>query len=175
MRTFFSIFVLCLLLAGCRASKESKAHSERTSTSEVGLEFRSVDRLWSSIAESGTMKIEFYPYIDSPEVRHDLQSESPFRTAQGGDSLRLSRPSRSRDSVFAFGAVKSIELTLQRDETTTSVSATDSVFHDQTTDTEVLDCQKASEARHGNGTVIVMAIVAALAGLVWLLFKEMMK
>ena len=173
MRTFFSIFVLCLLLAGCRASKESKAHSERTSTSEVGLEFRSVDRLWSSIAESGTMKIEFYPYIDSPEVRHDLQSESPFRTAQGGDGLGLSRV--TRDSVFAHGAVKSIELTLQRDETTTSVSATDSVFHDKTDEAEALDYQKASEAKQDYGTVVSVAIVFALALLIFLLIKTYRK
>lgn len=61
------LFIMFLIwmgfLAGCRASKESKARNERTAESEIGVELRKADSLWSSIAERLTMKIEFYPQL----------------------------------------------------------------------------------------------------------------
>lgn len=181
-RIFFVIMFLIWMgfLAGCRTSKESKARSERTDRSEIGVELRKADSLWSSIAERLTMKIEFYP------LEYSIGNGTP--TAFTGASLPAAPCSTVPAGVAnplpwqaqgvgagGMGAVKSIEITTEKTEDRSVITATDSVLEQKTATTETRQEEKASEARHDNGTVIGVAIVAAVSALVYFLLKQFLK
>lgn len=185
------LFIMFLIwmgfLAGCRASKESKARIERTAESEIGVELRRVDSLWSSIAERLTMKIEFYPpmpgNVETPttedlgigthlnEAKKSLFQAAPFgQTA--GSLYRTDGAAPSSEGFEGFGglgSVKSIEISAERSEDRSRIAATDSVLEQKATTTETLQEDKSLGARQDNGTVVGLAIVAAVAFIVALL------
>ena len=207
------LFIMFLIwmgfLAGCRASKESKARNERTAESEIGVELRKADSLWSSIAERLTMKIEFYPpsgYNECdlgigtlPTCHQAAQPETvpagvanplpwqaqgvgaggmgaALRQAQGPALRQAQGPAlRQAQGPLAQGGIKSIEITAESGTSTGSVSAVDSTYEEKSATTETRQEEKASEARHDNGTVIGVAIVAAVAALVYFLLKQFLK
>lgn len=231
------LFIMFLIwmgfLAGCRASKESKARNERTAESEIGVELRKADSLWSSIAERLTMKIEFYPpsgynecdlgigtlptcpQAAQPEtVPAGVANPLPWQAqgvGAGGTGAALcprrqaqGQPNEAKKSLFeavplgqaagslyrtdgttptsegfggfgGLGAVKSIEITTERTEDRSVITATDSVLEQKSATTETRQEEKASEARHDNGTVIGVAVVAAVAALVYFLLKQFLK
>ena len=74
-----------------------------------------------------------------------------------------------------MGAVKSIEISTERTEDRSSITAIDSASRAENHSTEVRQTEKASEARQDNGTVIGVAIVFAVALIVYLLLKETLK
>ena len=196
-------------LAGCRASKESKARNERTAESEIGVELRKADSLWSSIAERLTMKIEFYPLEYSIgngtptaftgaslpaaplwPVPAGVAKPLPWqaqgvgaggmgaalRQAQGPALRQAQGPAlRQAQGPLAQGGIKSIEITAESGTSTGSVSAVDSTYEEKSATTETRQEEKASEARHDNGTVIGVAIVAAVSALVYFLLKQFVK
>ena len=194
-RIFFVIMFLIWMgfLAGCRASKESKARSERTAESEIGVELRKADSLWSSIAERLTMKIEFYPLEYSigngtptaftgaslpaapcSTVPAGVANPLPWQ-AQGVGAGGMGAAHRQAQGPLAQGGIKSIEITAESGTSTGSVSAVDSTYEQKTATTETRQEEKASEARQDNGTVIGVAIVAAVAALVYFLLKQFLK
>lgn len=201
-RTFFFIlflFLSLLNLSGCRASKELKARNERTDRSEIGVELRKADSLWSSIAERLTMKIKFYPpsgYNECdlgigtlPTCHQAAQPETvpagianplPWQ-AQGvgasgmGAALRQAQGPVNPPDPLCKGGIKSIEITAESGTSTGSVSAVDSTYEEKSATTETRQEEKASEARQDNGTVIGVAIVAAVAALVYFLLKQFLK
>ena len=161
------ILVLGCFLIGCRASKESKARYERTSTDEIGVELRRVDSLWSSIAERLTYKIEFYPLSE--------YSGWPIPTSDTAAKIGPSRRNGHREDGGGVGAIKSIEFTMEHDAQSSTASQVDSSYKSNTTTTETQQKQKASEARQDNGTVATVSIVAAVALLVFFFLKTYLK
>ena len=178
-------------LAGCRASKESKARSERTDRSEIGVELRKADSLWSSIAERLTMKIEFYPQLgdfgtsghgtEGPQtiiqkslgngtslpaaplwpVPAGVANPLPWQ-AQGVGAGGMGAALRQAQGPLAQGGIKSIEITAESGTSTGLVTAVDSTYEEKSATTETRQEEKASEARHDNGTVLIVSVAAAV-------------
>lgn len=122
MRTFLSIMIvlgLVILLVGCRAGLETSRFETRTSIDEIGVELRRVDSLWSSIAERTSYKIEFYPPIlDSSYIL-------PLETVPAASGVGNATPKGG--IAGGIGAVKSVEISTERSEDRSSITATDSV------------------------------------------------
>lgn len=187
----FILLLICMgFLAGCRASKESKARSERTAESEIGVELRKADSLWSSIAERLTMKIEFYPQLgDFGTSGHGTEGLRTIiqKSLGNGSSLPAAPPSTMPAAAKSspllsgnfpgggMGAVKSIEIFAEKTEDKASIRATDSVSEQKTATTATLQEEKASEARQDNGTVATVCIVFAVAALIYLCIKQFVK
>ena len=165
---FIMILVLECLLTGCRASKESKARSERMSTDEIGVVLRRVDSLSSTISEKQHIKVEFYPlsseYIGWPIPASDTAT-------QIGPTQRNGR----RAEGGGVGSLKSIEITSETEANTHTNTLTDSTAVNKTTEAEALQKEKASEAKQDYGTVVSVAIVFAAALLIFLLIKTYRK
>ena len=70
---------------------------------------------------------------------------------------------------------RSIEISTERTEDRQSITAVDSIAEQDTATTETRQEAKTSEARQDNGTVATVAIVFAVAALIYLLFKNFMK
>lgn len=166
MRTFLSIMIvlgLVILLVGCRAGLETSRFETRTSIDEIGVELRRVDSLWSYIAERTSYKIEFYPPIlDSSYIL-------PLATVPAASSVGNATPKGG--IAGGIGAVKSVEITTERSEDRSSITATDSVATQKNVDQVTLRKEAASEARQDNGTVWIVSIVAAAALLLFLLIR----
>lgn len=206
MKHFHVIMILIWLgfLAGCRASKESKARSERTDRSEIGVELRKADSLWSSIAERLNFKIEFYPQLgdfgtsghETEGLQTIIQKSLGIGTslpaaplwpepagvanplpwqAQGvgaggmGAALRQAQGPVNPPDPLCKGGIKSIEFSIEKTEDRSVITATDSVSEQKTATTETRQEEKASEARHDNGTVLIVAVAAAVVSLLALL------
>ena len=68
-----------------------------------------------------------------------------------------------------MGAVKSIEITSETEASTQHNAFTDSTAVYKTAEAEDQHREKASEARHDNGTVLIVSVVAAVVLLLALL------
>ena len=166
-------------LTGCRASKESKARSERADKSEIGVELRKADSLWSSIAERLTMKIEFYPPSGYNECDLGIgtlptcpQAAQP-ETVPAGVANPLPWQAQgvgASGTVAAHpaaqGTIESIEFSTERTEDRSVITATDSVLEQKTASTETRQEEKASELRQDNGTWAIVSVVTAVAFIV---------
>ena len=184
MRTYLSIlFVFILVVTGCRASLESKTRSEHTTATVAALELHRVDSLWSSVVERLKYKIEFYPTTglqnciqESPEILGNPPRERTLSPSPADPSAVVPGLSAFRGgNGSGCGSVKSIEITASREAETQSLSLTDSTADCKSAETLESDTEKASEARQDNGTVIGVAVVFAVALLVYLMMKEAMK
>lgn len=164
---FIMFLILVCLLTGCRASKELKARSERTRTDEIGVVLHRVDSLCSTISERHNVKIEFYPLeygLRTPATEAVPSSTLP------ADSTHVGAPKNGGWSGFgSMGAVKSIEITSETEASTQHNAFTDSTAVYKTAEAETLQIEKASEARHDNGTVFIVSVVAAVVLLLALL------
>ena len=192
--------LLILIVSGCRASKESKTRSERTTATVAALELHRVDSLWSSLVERLKYKIEFYPYTPLPPSEggsglHTNIQESPEalgnppreRTNPPCPPWEGGSPSPADPSAAAVGlggvaslgsgcgSVKSIEITAERSEESFGAAKVDSASHAENHNTEVRQTEKASDARQDNGTVATVCIVFAVAALVYLFLKAALK
>ncbi len=76
--------------------------------------------------------------------------------------LGLGRPSGRWDGG-GVGSVKSIEISTEKTEDRSSITAADSVVNQKSQSEETLQRERATEAKHDNGTVFIVAIAAALA------------
>ena len=160
--------VLECLLTGCRANLESRVSQSRQYVDEIGVVLRRVDSLSSTISEKQHIKVEFYPlsseYIGWPIPTSDTAT-------QIGPTQRKGR----RAEGGGVGSLKSIEITSESEANTHTNAFTDSTAVSKTAEAETLQRENASEARQDNGTVIGVAIVAAVALLVYLLLKAALK
>ena len=174
---------LILVVTGCRASKESKTRSERTTATVAALELHRVDSLWSSLVERLKYKIEFYPTTglytniqESTEVLGNPPRERTLSPSPADPSAALlGLPTLLGGNGGGCGSVKSIEITASREAETQSLSLTDSTADCKSAETMESDTEKASEARQDNGTVATVCIVFAVAALVYLLLKAALK
>ena len=165
MKTFLLIMML-VFLTGCRASLESKASQSRQRVDEIGVVLHRVDSLCSTISEKHNVKIEFYQppcYTESPGKPC---TGSPFAAAPSStlpaDSTHVGVPQGGGWSGFGgMGAVKSIEITSETEASTQHNAFTDSTAVSKTAEAETLQKEKSSEARHDNGTVFIVSVVAA--------------
>lgn len=166
MKAFLSIMIvlgLVILLVGCRAGLETSRFETRTSIDEIGVELRRVDSLWSSIAERTSYKIEFYPPIlDSSYIL-------PLTTVPAASGVGNATP---RGGIAGgIGAVKSVEISTERSEDRSSITATDSVATQKNANQEAQQMEAASEAGQDNSTVWIVSVVAAAALLLFLLIR----
>ena len=183
MKHFLFIMTLFLVVSGCRASKESKTRSERTTATVAGLELHRVDSLWSSLAERLKYKIDFYPTTglhtniqESPEALGNPPRERTLPPSPADPSAALLGLSTLLGgNGGGCGSVKSIEITASREAETQSLSLTDSTADCKSAETMESDTEKASEARQDNGTVATVCIVFAVAALAYLLLKAALK
>lgn len=192
MKHFLFIMTLILVVTGCRASKESKTRSERTTATVAALELHRVDSLWSSLVERLKYKIEFYPttglYTNIQESTEALGNpprewtNPPCPPWEGGSpspadpsAALLGLPTLLGGNGGGCGSVKSIEITASREAETQSLSLTDSTADCKSAETMESDTEKASEARQDNVTVATVCIVLALAALVYMLLKSVLK
>jgi len=150
-------------LTGCRASKESKARNERTVESEIGVELRKADSLWSSIAERLNFKIEFYPLEYGPgKPATDSTCPTAPTSTMPAASSRTTIPTRFVGSG-GMGAVKSIEFSAEHATESGNATQVDSTYNSKTDTTETRQEEKASELRHDNGTVAIAIVVVVIA------------
>ena len=171
-RILLLIMLIGLVLAGCRAKLETSSSRYSTSTDEIGLELRRFDSLWSSLSERLTFKIEYYP-IDNGSSNTNPDNcvpIDPTATSVG----RAPQPGAAGGGV---GSVKSVEFTAEKTEDRSSITATDSTYNEKSADQDTLQKETSSEAKHDNGTVLILAIVGGLVviGVVWLLLKKFFK
>ncbi len=167
---FIMILDLGLVLIGCRAQRSVKASESRTQLDEIGVELHRVDSLWSTLAEKLTYKIEFYPLdIDS---RATSPTFLPTTTCLPADPAATNLGHAQQSAGGGIGSVKSIEISTERTEDRSSITATDSVAEQKSASQATLQEDKTTEARQDNGTVTVVAIVAAAAILIFLLFRS---
>ena len=164
------MFFLELILAGCRAQRGVKASESLERTDRVGVELHRVDSLWSALAERLTYKIEFYPAM---EQGPGLPNQAALSRIMPATNVGHTSPKGSVGG--GMGAVKSIEISTERTEDRQSITAVDSIGEQDTATTETRQEAKTSEARQDNGTVATVAIVFAVAALIYLLFKNFMK
>ena len=175
MRKSF-LFIMTLILglvslAGCRAQRETSTRETRTTSDEIGMELRRVDSLWSSIAEKFRFRIEYY----EPNEQNNLPEhpESGSRPAAPCSTLPASNVGLGDKIPLGggMGAVKSIEISTERTEDRSSITAADSVVEQKTATTATLQEDKTTVARQDNGTWTIVSIVAAAALLIFLLVK----
>lgn len=158
----------------------------------AALELHRVDSLWSSLVERLTYKIEFYPCTplppseggwglqnciqESPEVLQCPPRERTLSPSPADPSAAVLGLSTFRGgNGGGFGPVKSIEITAERTEQLATARRADSASRAENHSAEAVRTEKASEARQDNGTVIGLAVVFAVALLVYLMMKEAMK
>ncbi len=165
---FIMILILECLLTGCRANLESKASQSRQYADEIGVVLRRVDSLSSTISEKQHIKVEFYPlsseYIGWPIPTSDTDT-------QIGPTQRNGR----RAEGVGIGSLKSIEITSESEANTHTNTLTDSTVVKKTAEAETMQAEKASEAKQDYGTVVSVAIVFAVALLIFLLIKTYRK
>lgn len=172
------IFLLIMLfglvaLVGCRAKLETSSSRCSTSTDEIGLELRRFDSLWSSLSERLTFKIEFYP-VDNGSSNTNPDNCVPIDPTY---SHTTTLPPSGSSGGVGFGSVKSIEFTSETDAERTTVFKTDSVSQAKRDTSETLQRDTSSEAKHDNGTVLILAIVGGLVvvGAVVLVLRKFAK
>lgn len=171
MIRLFSILYLTFalwLLCGCRCERQTSSFSHRTDAGLIDVRSRSLSQLWDSLAERQTIRIEYwYPYALGPGYNiSDCRPADSTTTASNG-----SRPSGTGCSE---PAIKSIEITTERNSgsSVTTIKDSTNVSHNATTET--LQQEAASEARQDNGTWATIAVVAAVAGLAYFVLKEVL-
>lgn len=183
MRLQLSVILLLIgSLFGCRAKSEVQISRSTTSTEEIGVELRRDDSLWSFLAENQYLKIEFYPPYtlgsensESDEPRMETSSSSrgsnPPSAPLGQTSDNVGR-TLSGGVVGGLGAVKSIEINKETCKETFSRSQVDSTAEKKAAYEDDLHKEKASEARQDNGSVAILAVVAAVALLAYVAIKN---
>ena len=172
-RILLLIMLIGLVLVGCRAKLETSSSRYSTSTDEIGLELRRFDSLWSSLSERLTFKIEFYP-VDNGSSNTNPDNCVPIDPTY---SHTTTLPPSGSSGGVGFGSVKSVEVTAEKTEDRSSITATDSTYNEKSADQETLQKETSSEAKHDNGTVLILAIVGGLVviGAVVLVLRKFAK
>ena len=167
---FIMFFWLIVVLTGCRAQREVKAQQERQYADEIGVVLRRVDSLSSTFSEKQHLKIEFYPpdYSLATNTTYTKPDESAHSAAPAAALLGPALHSGSAEGG-GIGAVKSIEISSETDASTHTNALTDSTAVSKTAEAETLQSEKASEARHDNGTVFIVSVAVAVVLLLALL------
>lgn len=162
-----------MLLSGCRSKLETSRDHSRQLTEEIGVVLRKADSLSSTLAEKQNVKIEFYPptyFNPSTNTSNHSSPADPTASSLGGNSPM-------GGIAGGMGAVKSIEITNERNTSSSSASQTDSTAVSKTEEADETHKDTRTEARQDNGTVATVSIVAALLvlALAWLFIKKFLK
>lgn len=182
---FIILFLSCCFLAGCRAKLDTSSSMARKQTDVIGLELHKLDSLWSSMSERQTLKIEFYR-PEMPELSENFSlaigQGSPLVPGDLATAPCTCMPAAQSHLGGAIlpagggmGAVKSIEISTEKVEGVSSITTTDSTYNYMKGDEHARDVSTVSEARQDNGTVATIAIVFAVAALIYLVIKSMLK
>lgn len=171
MRNAFSfIMIFGLVLAGCRAKRDVSVSQSSTSIGEIGVDLHKADSLWSSIAERLIYKIEFYP-LENGSPKPTTESSFPIDPTAASVGLAP----QSGVVGGGMGSVKSIEISAEKTEDRSVITATDSVVEQKNANEATLQEDKKTEAKQDNGTVTIIAIVAAVAVLAYVALKHYLR
>ncbi len=180
----FLFVLICLTLAGCRAKRLVDTERSLTRIDDSRLELRRLDSLWSSSNETQTLRIEYYPesfLLTDGEALYTEGRKETSRNPQPGIVVNGSIPESRHDvpsspyPVVGRGQqVKSVEYRKESSHDITSVAKEKSDAANMTEEASTEQVEKSSEARQDNGTVIGVAIVAAVAWLCYRMMKEVM-
>lgn len=160
------ISVLAVILSGCRANRNVKACDSWQHAEETGVALQRVDSLSSTISEIRHVKIEYYPSCRA--ASSDSMMNVPAAIGAGNAIQAV-------NYAAGFGTVKSVEISTETMSTTGHVALTDSTATARTACADTRQTEKASEARQDNGTVAIASVVAAVALLIYLLIKSLLK
>lgn len=156
-----------MLFFGCRCERTASSAYHRTGSDLIDVRSRSVSQLWDSLAERQTIRIEYY----LPCAYHGSSEE----TSTASDPVNLDHAfSSGMDGIPAGGSVKSVEITTERNIGRSAITADTMTNVSQASTKETLQQEAASEARQDNGTWIGIAVVAAVAALVYFVLKEVL-
>lgn len=161
------IFATSLLL-GCRCERHVSSSLDRTGSEVVGLRSRGFSFLRDTLAERQTIRIEYwYPYELGPgyNISDCRQADTTTLAANG------SRPSGTGGGV---PAIKSLEITTERNGGKSELTASDSSFVSQTSTTEAQQEETSSEARQDNGAWATVLSIVAVAALAYFVIKKIM-
>ena len=164
----FLFLVFADLLPGCRCARHTSKSSNRTDISAIDVRSRSLSRLRDTLAERQTIRIEYY----EPSSLGNMAWEH-----QEGSILQPSADVGGNNPTVAGGrepSVKSIEIVTERNSCSSMTTIKDSTNVSQNSTKETLQQEAASEARQDNGTLIGIAVVAAVAFLCYLTLKEVL-
>lgn len=159
---FFIMFVIWVnFLPGCRSQRQMDVTETQHNTSEIGVEFHELERLWNSVAERLNLKIEFYPATGGPWTA-TTDAGTPF------DPYAVLVPPAPSEGAAAggIGPIKSIEFSSECIATDSSLSQTDSTADFKSDSDSKAHTEKASELRQDNSTWAIVAVVAAVAFIV---------
>ena len=160
------MLALALSLGGCRCARSASNASERTVTSAIDARSRSLVQLRDTLAERQTIRIEYFAPT-APESLgwgHQEGSVPPPSAIVGGTVTTVAG---GREP-----SVKSIEIVTERNSSGSMAALNDSSNVSQDSTTETLQQEEASEARQDNGTWATIAVVAAVALLLYFTLKE---
>ena len=102
-------------------------------------------------------------------------SRSPAaHVGQAADTLPPS-PCLAGGAVGGLGAVKSIEILTEKTEDMGGIRTTDSVSGQKSYTKETRQEERASEARQDNGTVVGLAVVGAVAMVLYMAIRTLLK
>lgn len=161
---FFVFLVFAVSMQGCRCNRSLARTSDVGTSLWEGLSSRRFDGLLDALAERQTIRIEYY------------EPRNPHEGLATADSSSLPPYAITGDSGMngTVGTIKSVEITSERSQSSAAVSAADSSAFRQETTSETLQEDKASETRQDNGTWIGIAVVCAVAALVYYVLKEVL-
>ena len=147
--------------------RHSVSASDRTDTTAIDVRFRSLSQLRDTCAERQTIRIEYYAPNQCPKT-----SQKPTAPCSTMTYDSLDPPKGVCTGQVGMGAVKSIEITTERNTGTALKATTDSTFTAQNSTSETQQGEQSSEARQDNGTWIGIAVVIAVAALLYFSIKE---
>lgn len=162
------VFILFIfLLGGCRCMRNSSSSMDRSDTATLDLSARSFSFLRDTLAERQTIRIEYwYPYELGPgyNISDCCQADTTTPAVNG------SRPSGTGGGV---PAVKSIEITNERNSGKSGSKADTTSISSKKSNKENEQKEQSSEARQDN-TAVFMLCSFAFAAIV-VLFSLVLK
>lgn len=171
MNRMFSILYLNFALAmlcGCRCGRHVATDFTHTDIAAIDVRSRSLFQLWDTVAERQTIRIEYYEptALGSLAWEHQDGSVLPPSADVGGD---IPTVAGGREP-----SIKSIEIVTERNSCSSMTTMKDSANVSQNYTKETLQQEVDSEARQDNGTLIGIAVVAAVALLLYFTLKEVL-
>lgn len=173
MRSFFFILTLlafAFLFGGCRCNRHTTYSMDRTDTATIDVRFRSLSQLRDTCAEKQTIRIEYYypNYIgtDNNKPGGSLGTADITDTAA---NVGMGLPGNPGGGM---PAIKSIEITTERNSGSSLTSTTDSSMLSQASTKETQQKEQSSETKPDQGSIFgsTLAIGLVIAVVVAVLF-----
>ncbi len=163
-RVILISLLLAFAIAGCRCAKHSSSWSERNEFGMIDMHSRTFSQLWDTCAERHTIRIEYY-----------LFPEDPGRQVSGQSAQETTADIGSANPTYTGGGraqIKSIEIVNERNTGSSLTTTQDSTMLSENSTEESMQGEQSSEARQDNGTWIGIAVVCAVAALLYFILNK---